>query len=1073
MRMGRRSSILALAAFATACLTCRAAAQKNDASPDYSKQAVVVETYRTTVAFQNDGTSSRDLTVRVRINSDAGVQQYSVLVFPYASAIEKIEVDYVRVTHPGGAVVETPASSIQDESAAITRQAPEYSDYREKHVAVKGLGPGDELEYHVHYQLTSPLAPGQFWLADEFDTAEIVLDQELQVSVPEGRSVKVHSAKVQPTVSDEGGRRIYLWKASNLKLQEDQKQYQAGRLPEPDVLISSFESWAQVGDWWKGLESPRAAPTEQVSEKAAALTKGLTTDEAKLRAIYSYVALNLHYIGISFGIGRYQPHAASDVLSNQYGDCKDQFTLLASLLTAAGIQAWPALINSTQRLEPSVPSPGQFDHVISVARLGQKLVWMDTTTGVAPLGLLVSVLQDKQALVMPDDQPAYLAETPASPAGDNFVRMDVEAQMGKDGTLTAKMQDSTGGDRGLLMRIAFRSVPEAQWKDLVQGLSRLQGYGGTVSDISAGSPEDTDHPFKWSYSYTRKDYPDWKNSRITAPLPAMPLPEASDDKQEADNPVILGGLLERHDHATIKLPAGYVPTLPAPVELNKPYADYHASYKFANGTLEVERDLITKLQEVAAADRGDYRDFYKAVTDDESRYIDLGTSSNPAMYTAGSEEFQKTLRQAYAQAKQNNARAALETTNLALKLNPNSVYAWELAATIHVALKQPDEAVAAARQAARLSPGDARLAAILGGMLRRAGKQDEVVPLWRDFVKRNPDDPKGHAGLATALEQEQKYAEALPEIREAARLDPNQWQLDIELGNALVKIGDKAAALSAFEKVVSQSPTPEAKNDASYYMADAGLNLPEAEGWAIQAVEAEETRTAGIKLDSLSKEDLGQMTVLSAYWDTLGWVYFREGKLVEARRYAAASFLLEQGSIVVDHMGQIDAKLGRRSDAIREEAAAVSLSSQFNPLKGPSFPPKFDEKFDPKAPGARGRLSRLARTPAEFNSALGEAGDSVSASRTFSVSKAGLAPGTADFYVLLSPGAAKAEVKFVSGAESLRAAAQRLAAVNYYLSFPGKGPATVVRRGALTCNKEIRDCDFVLYPSDTAPGLHQ
>ncbi|HEX5410802.1 MAG TPA: hypothetical protein VFZ27_02975 [Terriglobia bacterium] len=123
------------------------------------------------------------------------------------------------------------------------------------------------------------------------------------------------------------------------------------------------------------------------------------------------------------------------------------------------------------------------------------------------------------------------------------------------------------------------------------------------------------------------------------------------------------------------------------------------------------------------------------------------------------------------------------------------------------------------------------------------------------------------------------------------------------------------------------------------------------------------------------------------------------------------------------------------------------------------MPPNFGEKFDPKAPGPRGRLSRLARSPAAFNFALREAGDSVSASRTFSINKAGLPPGTADFYVRLSPGANKAEVKFTSGTKSFRAAAQRLAAANYYLSFPGEGPATVVRRGALTCNKEIRDCD--------------
>ena len=1065
--------MLALAVFAAGCLTCSTAAQKSAASPDYSKQAEVVEKFLTTVAFQNNGTSSRDLTVRVRVNSDAGVQQSSVLVFPYASANQKIKIEYVRVIHPSGAVVETPASSVQDESSAITRAAPEYSDYREKHVAVKGLGVGDELEYHVHYQVTSPLVPGQFWFTYSFDKADICLDQELQVSVPEGRAVKIHSATVQPTVTDQDGRRVYLWKTKNLKLNENPRQYLAGRLPAPDVLLSSFQNWAQVGDWWKGLEAPRAAPTPQIRQKAAELTKGLTTEEAKLRAIYSYVALNRHYVGISFGIGRYQPHAAADVLSNQYGDCKDQFTLLASLLKAAGVQAWPALINATQRLDPSVPSPGQFNHVISVVRVGQKMVWMDTTTSVAPAGLLASSLQDKQALVIPSGQPPYLAETPATQASDNFVQMNVDAQMGKDGTLTAKMQDSAGGGRGLLMRLAFRAVPEAQWKELVQGIARLEGYGGTVSDVSASSPEDTAHPFKWSYSYTRKDFPDWKNSRILAALPAMPLPEASDDKQEAGQPVILGGLVERRYHATVKLPPGYVPTLPTSVDLTKPYADYHATYKFAKGTLKVERDLTTKKTEVAASDRKDYRSFYKAVTDDESRYIPLGTSSHPALSAADSEEFQKTLREAYAQANQNQLRAALETTKLALKLNPNSVYAWNMAAALHMDLRQTNEAIAAARKAVSLAPGDFRACALLTGMLRAAGKEEEAVPVWRDFIKHNPDEAKGHGALAAALEAEKKYAEAIPEIQEAIKLDPKQWRLRIELGRALAKAGDKTTAVSTFEKVVSQHPTPEAKNDVSYDMAGANLNLPEAERWAIQAVDAEQARTAKITLASLSKDDLRQMPTLAAYWDTLGWVYFREGKLHEARKYEAASFALDQQAVVVDHMGQIDAKLGQRSKAIREEAAAVSLSWQFKPLNRPTLPPKFNEKFDLKASDATGRLSRLAKTRAAFNSALGEAADSVSASRTFNISRKGLHDGTADFYVLLSPGETKAQVKFISGTPGLRAAAHRLAAVNYYLLFPGKEPVKVVRRGALSCSKESPSCDFVFYPSDTTPNLAQ
>jgi hypothetical protein len=67
-------------------------------------------------------------------------------------------------------------------------------------------------------------------------------------------------------------------------------------------------------------------------------------------------------------------------------------------------------------------------------------------------------------------------------------------------------------------------------------------------------------------------------------------------------------------------------------------------------------------------------------------------------------------------------------------------------------------------------------------------------------------------------------------------------------------------------------------------------------------------------------------------------------------------------------------------------------------------------------------VGRVGRLPAAIYRPLA-ANTALAASRTFSISKAGLNPGTADFYVLLSPGATKAEVKFISGAQNLRAAA--------------------------------------------------
>ena len=81
-------------------------------------------------------------------------------VFPFQSATQTVEIDYVRVHKPDGSTQITPPDDVQDLDAEITRSAPFYSDLREKHVAVKGLGKGDILEYEAHWHAIKPLVPG-------------------------------------------------------------------------------------------------------------------------------------------------------------------------------------------------------------------------------------------------------------------------------------------------------------------------------------------------------------------------------------------------------------------------------------------------------------------------------------------------------------------------------------------------------------------------------------------------------------------------------------------------------------------------------------------------------------------------------------------------------------------------------------------------------------------------------------------------------------------------------------------------------------------------------------------------
>ncbi len=195
------------------------------------------------------------------MQSDGGVQQWGLLNFPFQSATQVVEIDYVRVRKPDGTTLLTPPDNVQDLDAEITRSAPFYSDLREKHVAVKGLGKGDVLEYQVHWRSTKSLIPGQFWYQYAFHHEGVVLSERLEIKVPSGRPVKVKGPQDTQSVRSEPGVEVYAWTFSKLQSatepgSELKKQTQAalGRLPPPDVQISSFQNWDEVGRWYWNLQ---------------------------------------------------------------------------------------------------------------------------------------------------------------------------------------------------------------------------------------------------------------------------------------------------------------------------------------------------------------------------------------------------------------------------------------------------------------------------------------------------------------------------------------------------------------------------------------------------------------------------------------------------------------------------------------------------------------------------------------------------------------------------------------------------------------------------------------------------
>ena len=83
----------------------------------------------------------------------------------------------------------------------------------------------------------------------------------------------------------------------------------------PRLRYSSIASWVDVYTWYKALAKGRYTPDAHIEEAVERLTKNLTTEEAKIRAIYHFVASNIRYVGIELGQGAYQPSPAVEVFS--------------------------------------------------------------------------------------------------------------------------------------------------------------------------------------------------------------------------------------------------------------------------------------------------------------------------------------------------------------------------------------------------------------------------------------------------------------------------------------------------------------------------------------------------------------------------------------------------------------------------------------------------------------------------------------------------------------------------------------------------------------------------------------
>jgi Flp pilus assembly protein TadD len=1032
-------------------------------SSDYSGEPYVVELYRTVVRFENDGTSERTRSARIRVQNDAAVQQFSELIFPY-NANELVDVRSVTVHKADSTTVVAPPDAVKDAPAKPSADAPAYAGYKEKHVTVASLVPGDTLEYEVVTRAT-PFAPGEFWLQHNFTRDAVVLDERLELNLPQGRAFSlkapgysVLSGKAAPigqpskdslfSKSDENGRTLLRWKHSNLTrpAEDDQQRALEEQKKPPDVQITTFASWESVARWYARLERDRIQPSSEIAAKTAELIQGRTTNIDKIQSLYDFVSQKIHYVNLSFGLGPFQPEPAGDVLKNQYGDSQGKHALLSAMLAAAGIHADAVLIPSARKLDVALPSPSQFDHVITAVQEGGTVIWLDSTSDVAPFRFLAPSLRGKSALLIATDGSGKIIKTPADPPFPSTQRVEIEGTVSELGKLSGTIHYSLRGDTEFVLRTAFHRAPEAQGNQLAETILTLDGLRADVSHVTTSNPTDTREPFKLDIEFSQANFLDWsaKKTRVVLPLLTVGMP---DPPSNAKQPVELGSPLDVTTHLMLKLPPHFTAQAPIGVAVARDYAEFKSSYRIEDGTLIADRSVNFKMRELPAERSGDYFTFTSTVEADERQALTIESELAGPPEIPASAKADELFDAGTAALKAGNLRAAIPLLERVTELDPKHPHAWNDLGLAYMRIGKFDAATASFRKQLEANPSDEHANDYLGLALEQQKRDDEAAAAFRKQIALNPLDTVAHAALGTILLEDHEDAWAVLELEKATILTPESAELEVSLGRAYLNTGATEKALDAFKKGIALSPTPVVWNNVAYDLADHGVDLDDAQKYAESAVKATEESLKNVNLSHLTQSDFAQVSNLTAYWDTVGWVYFHRGDLQTADKYIRAAWLLSEDGPSGDHLAQIYDKLGQKDRAIHAYALAMAAPHAL--------------------PETRARLILLLGGNAQVDDLVAKARQELVEIRTFPFKDLWKEDVAADFLLLFSARHIEA-VKFLSGSESLRPLADRLREIRYDSGIPEASPAKLVRRGTLSCSADTGDCNFTFILPENA-----
>jgi tetratricopeptide (TPR) repeat protein/transglutaminase-like putative cysteine protease len=744
----------------------------------------------TTFLVEPSGTVEEVLHEVMRLNNRRGVELLGEFrSIAYDPSYQKLTLQLARVHKPDGRTVDVAPAHTHLRDTNTDYQV--YSGSRQLVISFPDLAVGDVIEVKWSLRGKDPEGHDQFYGAYNFGNDDYpTVHDELRILMPRGRALhySARGGKLEPVVYEDEEARLYHWQVRIKPPLPADKYIPTKEELRLRLFYGTFASWDEVGDWCRAVRQGCWECTPEVGRIAREVTKGMTDEADKARALTYWLRKNVRYLSLH-DRDTWAPLVPQRVFAARYGDCKDQSQILAVMLREAGVKAGVAIISwaDSGDIRESFPSPWG-NHAIVLTTIAGKEQWIDPVYSHAAWDVVPPEDCDRLCFVMDEKGPVRLVRTPKLRPEQNRIEQTTRVKVARDGAARGEREIIYCGVAAANERDELLSLPEAARKEhLLKDLQEFhERVKVTKATVDPRSLEDLDEPVRVRVEFdVAKEFAASGSAHVSDVqvfYRLLAYRAALDRKL----PLAAGQPCEMKHRFVAELAPGYRFTGTGDRKTAKsPWGTFTRTAHADTGgrRIEVQSHLVFEKTRVESAELAAFVTFQKEVRENYGSWLSRSESTELA------------------------DAASMETE---LKAAPADAELALLLARLYRANSKPGEA----SRVLQAGLGQARDDRLARALLEVADEQQKEAKTARG---------QAHWQLARSASDRKKWNESLDHLAKAGENDPTILltpdALDLK-GRVCEKLGKSVEAMGAFEEMLNLDP-----NDQRALSALIGLEL--------------------------------------------------------------------------------------------------------------------------------------------------------------------------------------------------------------------------------------------------------